>query len=100
MQEYAESYSKDYFDKTMAATTASLETALEKEAEKYRIAQEEYAENYKQVMADMVSEAQKYGATAQSLLDSIDDLKSKQRAAIEANKRAAEEADKIDFYRI
>ena len=100
IKQQAEQFAKDYFDKAMANTTASLETALEKEAEKYREAQQEYEENYKQAMVDMANQAKEYGKTAQELLSSIDDLKSKQRAAIEANKRAAEEENKLNFYRI
>ena len=51
-------------------------------------------------MKDMAAAAARYGSTAQKLIQEIGDLESKQRAAIEANKRAVEKQEKLDFYRI
>ena len=100
MRDQADESAQAYYKQTMAKTAQELESALEKEAEKYQQAQSEFEQNYLQAMQDMATESAKYAATARQLVDSIDDLERKQRAAIEANKRAAEEENKKDFYRI
>lgn len=100
MRDQADESADAYYNQTMATTKARLETALEQEAQRYQTAQQEYEQNYTEVMSDMAATAAHYAETAKKLVIEISDLESKQRAAIEANKRAAEEENKRDFYRI
>ncbi len=100
LRDQADKSAQAYYDQIMKATRDKIEIAIQDEGERYQKAQKEFQDDYQQVMLDMTTAADKYAKTAKRLVDEIDDLKSKQRAAIEASKRAAEEKDKQNFYRI
>lgn len=100
MRDEAEETAKAYYEKTMASTKVMLETALESEAEKYQKASAKFEEDYLQTMSDLAAETAREVSLIKNLSNTIGDMESKQRAAIEANKRAAEEENKKDFYRI
>lgn len=96
----AEQSGQAYYEKSLKHAQDNLEAALEKEAEHYQHAQAEYQKDYLQAMSDFAAETARKSQEIQKLKDNIKDLEQKQRAAIEANKRAAEEENKKDFYRL
>lgn len=100
MRDQADESAQAYYNSVIEKTKQNIDKAIEAESDRYREAQSEFEDNYQQVMKDMAAAAARYGSTAQKLIQEIGDLESKQRAAIEANKRAVEKQEKLDFYRI
>ena len=96
----ADESAQSYYDEKMKSTQLELEQELQKEQKKFQDAIEEYQQEYTETMSDMSGQVKEYGENARSLLTAIDDLKAKQRAAIEAAKRKMEEHDSIEFHRI
>lgn len=100
MRDQADESAQAYYNSIMEKTKNEIDAAIQNESNRYQEAQAQFEEDYGQVMRDMATEAARYASVARKLVNEIDDLEHKQRAAIEAQKRAAEEQDKIDFYRI
>ena len=96
----ADESAQSYYDEKMKSTQLELEQELQKEQKKFKDAIQDYTNEYATVMSDMSEQVKEYGENAKSLLAAIDDLKAKQRAAIEAAKRNMKEQDQIDFHRI
>lgn len=100
LKEQADKSAEAYYEEKMNTTKLQLEKDLQKEQEKFQQAKEEYLAEYENTMADMAKEMSSYGINARQLIMTIDDLKSKARAAIEAQKRNMQEKDTMDFHRI
>lgn len=89
-----------YYEQKMESTKLKLAQDLKIEEAKFQEATQDYLHNYQNVMEEMAKEVKQYGATANQLILTIDDMKSKARAAIEAAKRNMQEKDQIEFHRI
>lgn len=100
LREQANESADAYYEQKMESTKLKLAQDLKIEEEKFQEATKDYEDNYHTVMAEMAEEVKKYGVTANQLIEIIDDMKSKARAAIEASKRKMEEHDAIEFHRI
>lgn len=100
LRDQADESAQAYYDEKMTATKLRLGNELKEEERKFEEARQEYQDTYLNLLAERSAEMAKYGVTARQLIESIEDMQSKVRAAIEAQKRAMEEKDKINFYRI
>ena len=81
-------------------TKEKLDRSLEDLGKYYQEQSEQYAQNYIEIRQDFVEEMKDYGRKAQQLLEVLDDLKSKEHAAVEARKREMEKIDSINYYRV
>ena len=100
MKAQADDSIKSYHDTIYNAMVQNFDEEAAKESEYYQKQIEEYKQHYQQVLADMSADIVKQGQTAKQIAAEIDDLKSKQNAAVEANKRSLEMETKQDFYRL
>lgn len=100
LQVIADESAEAYHKQRLETIELQLEKELQQEEKKFQQAKKEYMADYEQVMNDMAESAAKYGTTAKQLLKTIEDLKSKVQAAMEAEKRNMKEHDAIEFHRI
>lgn len=100
LRDLADESAQSYYNEKMRATQLELEQELSKEQKKFQDAIEEYQQEYTETMSDMSGQVKEYSENARQLLAAMDDLKAKQRAAIEAAKRKMKEHDSIEFHRI
>ncbi len=73
---------------------------MEAEAYKYQVASEGYKQEYENCISDMAAAAHEYGIKTRQLLDILEDLKSKEAAAVAARKRDMEAVENANYYRI
>lgn len=100
MREQADESAQAYYDKTMEVINNQLCIDAQNAQAKYFEATGAYVQEYEAVMADYAAQVADYGVKAKELLAAIDDLRSKESAAIEARKRDMEKEIEKDFYRI
>lgn len=96
----ADESAEAYYEQKMETTKIQLAQDLKIEEQKFQEAKLSYESDYQTVMTEMAQQVAQYGVTAKQLVETIEDMKSKVRAAIDADKRKMEEKDQIEFYRI
>ena len=87
-----------YYEQKMESTKLQLAQDLKIEEQKFQEAKMSYEADYEELMADMAQQVASYGDKARQLVQTIEDMRSKAHAAMEARKRDMEEIDKIEFY--
>ena len=100
LREQADQSAEAYYEQCMETKKIQLAQDLKIEEDRFEKAKAEYERDYEEAMADMAEAAADYGIKAKQLVATIEDMKSKARAAIEASKRNMQEHDTIEFHRI
>ena len=100
----AENNADTMYKKTIKIMQEQLSLSAEQESKKYKNAKEEYNNQYLQLLKDSSEEYKNLNDNYQKQISSLnfqlDDLKSKTAAAVEANRRAQEDKNKINFYKL
>ena len=100
----AEATASIIYTKSMEAMQEHLSNAAEKESEKFRALKEEYDNQYLQLLEDGANAYNFVIAGYEEQIADLDqtlaDLRSKTDAAIAANKRAFEEKEQQDYFRL
>ena len=100
----AEESAKLFYDQSMALTSEKLDRALETKAQEIQQSQEDYLKEYSQILEDCVKEFKEKTSLSKKELDSLtstlEDLRARVNAAVEASRRAEEMASAQNFYKL
>ena len=95
---------QNYYDTAMAAAKKNIQLDIEQLEANYTQAEKEYQNEYLVTLEEAVKNFDEEIKEKKSLLDNLklifQEMQEKTNAAVEANKRAAEIAQKADFYKL
>lgn len=104
LQKQAEETSNALYEKSYELANEKMSQAAEAMSHKYQKAEQQAEDEYLSTLEECVASFQKQISNKQSELKNIDnklkELSEKLNAAVEANKRAEELAEKQDFYKL